>query len=74
MSEYMRRIRVARAQSLLSCHNLEISDIALACGFCDQSHFTTIFRRVTGMSPRRYRLLISGNHRPKSVYMAAQRW
>ena len=74
MSEYMRRIRVARAQSLLSCPNLEISDIALASGFCDQSYFTTIFRRVTGMSPRRYRLLISGNRPPKSVCMAAQRW
>src|ERR1700728_755264 len=60
LSEYMRRIRVARAQSLLSCLDLEISDIALACGFCDQSHFTTVFRRVTGMPPRRYRLLISG--------------
>ena len=63
MSEYIRRIRVARAQSLLCCHDLEISDIALACGFCDQSHFTTIFRRLTGISPRRYRLLASSNRR-----------
>src|ERR1700733_13193500 len=61
LSEYMRRIRVARAQSLLSRLDLEISDIALACGFCDQSHFSTVFRRVTGMPPGQYRLLISGN-------------
>lgn len=60
LSEYMRRIRIARAQSLLSCPELEVSDIALACGFCDQSHFTTMFRRLTGMPPRRYRLLITG--------------
>jgi AraC family transcriptional regulator len=53
LSEYMRRIRIARAQSLLCCSELEVSDIALACGFCDQSHFTT-------MPPRRYRLLITG--------------
>ena len=72
MSEYIRRIRISHAQSLLSCPDLEISDVALASGFCDQSHFTAIFRRVTGMSPRRFRLLISGNRPPKSVYMAAQ--
>ena len=66
LSEYMRRIRIARAQSLLSCPDLEISEIALASGFFDQSHFTTIFRRVTGMTPRRYRMLISGKGSPGS--------
>lgn len=66
LSEYMQRIRVARAQSLLSSPDLEISEIALASGFCDQSHFTTIFRRITGMPPHRYRLLISGRRPPGS--------
>jgi AraC family transcriptional regulator len=74
MSEYIRRIRISHAQSLLSCPDLEISDVALASGFCDQSHFTAIFRRVTGMSPRRFRLLISGNRPLKPVYMTAQQW
>ena len=74
MSEYIRRIRISRAQSLLSCPDLGISDVALASGFCDQSHFTAIFRRVTGMSPRRFRLLISGNRPLKPVYMTAQQW
>jgi AraC family transcriptional regulator len=60
ISEYMRRVRIARAQSLLSRTNLEISEIALACGFCDQSHFTTTFRRLTGVPPYRYRLLTTG--------------
>ena len=63
ISEYMRRVRIARAQLLLSCPDLAVSDIALATGFCDQSHLTNTFRRVTGMSPRRYRLLICGGHR-----------
>jgi AraC family transcriptional regulator len=56
ISEYLRRVRIARAQSLLSCHDLEVAEIALACGFSDQSHFTTVFRRLTGMPPHRYRL------------------
>jgi AraC family transcriptional regulator len=60
ISEYMRRVRIARAQSLLHRRDLEVAEIALACGFSDQSHFTTAFRRLTGMPPHRYRLQISG--------------
>jgi AraC family transcriptional regulator len=56
ISEYMRRVRIARAQSLLHTRELELAEIALACGFSDQSHFTTAFRRLTGISPHRYRL------------------
>jgi AraC family transcriptional regulator len=56
MSEYVRRARVARAQNLLRHASLGITEIALACGFADQSHFTRAFSRVTGMPPGRYRL------------------
>jgi AraC family transcriptional regulator len=56
IGEYMRRVRIAQAQSLLSNRDLEVAEIALACGFSDQSHFTTAFRRLTGMPPHRYRL------------------
>jgi AraC family transcriptional regulator len=55
ISSYVRRVRVARAQSLLDSPDLSIAEIALTCGFSDQSHFTAAFRRLTGMPPRRYR-------------------
>ena len=29
-----------------------LSDIALACGFADQSHFTCVFGRIVGSSPK----------------------
>lgn len=61
LSEYVRRARVARAQGLLRHTDRGISDIALACGFADQSHFTTAFRRVTGVPPQRYRRAFSGS-------------
>jgi AraC family transcriptional regulator len=61
LSEYARWARVARAQELLRHTVLGISDIALTCGFGDQSHFTTTFRRVTGVPPRRYRLAFSSS-------------
>jgi AraC family transcriptional regulator len=56
IGEYLRRTRVAHAQALLRIDDIELTDIALACGFTDQSHFTTAFRRVTGLTPHRYRL------------------
>lgn len=60
ITDYTRRVRIARAQALLLRRDLQVSEIALACGFFDQSHFTTAFRRLTGMPPHRYRLHISG--------------
>lgn len=59
IGEYMRRVRIARAQSLLARPDLPVAEIALLCGFADQSHFTTAFRKLTGMPPRRYRVQIS---------------
>lgn len=54
ISEYIRRVRVARAQSLLARGNASVAEVALACGFCDQSHFTTAFRRLAGLPPRQW--------------------
>ena len=59
LTEYARHARVAHAQQLLRHSDRGVSDIALTCGFDDQSHFTRAFRRVTGMPPRRYRLAFS---------------
>ena len=58
LSEYVRRVRVARAQVLLRRGELPLSAIALECGFCDQSRFTTTFRRLSGVPPQRYRARI----------------
>lgn len=52
---YHLRLRIARAEAMLRDRALPLADIALACGFPDQSHFTTMFRRMTGMTPGRWR-------------------
>jgi len=62
ISEYVRRVRIGRAQTLLSQDDLAISEIALDCGFFDQSHFTAVFRRLTGVPPHRYREQTSREH------------
>ena len=49
--------RVDRAMTLLRQPQMPLSEIALACGFADQSHFTRVFTRQTGRSPGVWRRL-----------------
>jgi AraC family transcriptional regulator len=52
---YILRKRVERAKVLLSDAALSVADVALRCGFGDQSAFTTTFRRLTSQTPSAYR-------------------
>jgi AraC-like DNA-binding protein len=54
---YIMRRRLVKAQAYLLNSDLPLSQIALATGFADQSHFSRRFHRETGMPPLRYRLL-----------------
>lgn len=47
--------RVLRAKSLLRDAVRPLSDIAAACGFADQSHFTRVFTGIVGASPGAWR-------------------
>jgi AraC family transcriptional regulator len=52
---YVLRRRIEDAKSQLRDPRRSLVDVALHCGFSSQSHFTTMFRRLTGMTPARYR-------------------
>ena len=52
---YSRRKRMEEAARLLEETDSGMSDIALSTGFCDQSHFTKMFKRERGMTPGEYR-------------------
>lgn len=54
-NQWLAKQRVARARELLAGGTLSIAEIALSCGFADQSHLTVTFRRVTGTTPGRFR-------------------
>nr|WP_315592433.1 AraC family transcriptional regulator [uncultured Cupriavidus sp.] len=43
--------RLERARALLRDTALPLAEVAIACGFSDQSHFTRTFARVMGMAP-----------------------
>ncbi len=55
VGEYVRTLRIAYACHELATSAKPIVDIALAAGFCDQSHFTRTFKRAVGAAPSQYR-------------------
>jgi AraC family transcriptional regulator len=55
LGEYLNRIRVRAAAGLLAKSRLSLSAIAADLGFYDQSHFTRIFRQLTGATPGMFR-------------------
>lgn len=55
LTEYMTRVRVARAKTLLQEPSLRVSDIVFAAGFGSIAQFNNMFKRLVGMSPTEYR-------------------
>lgn len=53
--EYLNIVRIEESKRLLSNTNYPIIDIAIASGFEDQSYFSKVFKRYTGLSPRQFR-------------------
>ncbi|WP_049783800.1 helix-turn-helix domain-containing protein [Acaryochloris marina] len=52
---YVLQRRIQQAKQLLKNDSLSITDIALTCGFADQSHMTKHFRKTVGITPKTYR-------------------
>jgi AraC family transcriptional regulator len=55
-ARYITGQRVALACEIMRATRAPLSEVALACGFADQSHLCRLFRRGTGMTPSRWRL------------------
>jgi len=49
--------RIETATLLLRDRQFSLPEVALACGFSDQSHFTRVFTRLSGTSPGAWRRL-----------------
>lgn len=52
---YLNSLRIRKAQELMRHKSLRLTDIALMAGFHDQSYFTKVFKRETGIAPLKYR-------------------
>jgi AraC family transcriptional regulator len=54
-ARYISQRRIEHACQEMSTTRQSLTQIALICGFCDQAHFTKVFRRWTGESPLSWR-------------------
>ena len=52
---YLNHLRIEESKRMLIDTDEAIVDIAIAMGFSDQSYFTKVFKRHTGLSPNQYR-------------------
>jgi AraC-like DNA-binding protein len=53
---YLNHFRIAKAQVLLTTTDLPFSEVSQEVGFCDQSYFGLVFRKLVHVSPREYKL------------------
>ncbi|NOT60765.1 MAG: helix-turn-helix transcriptional regulator [Acidobacteria bacterium] len=60
VGEEMRKLRIEYACRALANSDQPIVEIALAAGFCDQSHFTRTFKSALGITPSQYRDALRG--------------
>ena len=58
--QYLRRLRMQTACQQLVSTRSTLAQVADRCGFADQSHFNRDYKRMTGMTPRAYRLKFVG--------------
>lgn len=61
--QYLMTLRIDRAKELLANPNSNLIDVATICGFSSQSHMTTVFRRLVGLTPTDYRRDVLPNRR-----------
>jgi AraC family transcriptional regulator len=55
VGERLRRIRLESARDRLERPGSDLAEVALACGFADQSHLTRAFRAAFGVTPGAFR-------------------
>lgn len=53
--QYLIELRINKAKDILACGQHSVSETAILCGFVSVSHFSSTFKRKTGVSPLEYK-------------------
>ena len=62
---YLAEVRLSRAKVMLAHSKLPLKAVASACGFADEYYFSSVFRRIEGIPPGKYRERVqAGDQRP----------
>lgn len=67
IGELIRRRRVQYASHLLAHSHTPLAEIALICGFSDQSHLSFLFKRYMGVSPSKFRNVAGKDAPPATI-------
>ncbi len=70
--QWLREQRVMKSKALLETSTMLLVDIALTCGFYDQSHFCRTFFKTEGMTPQRWQQQAFGSHRRHTAKRTAR--
>lgn len=57
VNNYLSYIRITKAKQLLRFTDLSIETVGIQCGIEDVNYFSRAFKKIEGMTPRKYRLL-----------------
>ncbi|MCH2175964.1 MAG: AraC family transcriptional regulator [Lentisphaeria bacterium] len=58
-TDYLNRVRVEYAKSLLKDHRFSIAEVGRKCSFLDSNYFSKVFKMYTGFSPTVWRRQLS---------------
>jgi len=53
--EFLLDLKIEKAKKMLASKDYSITEISMICDFSSHSHFTTTFKKKTGISPSEYR-------------------
>jgi len=54
-NEYIKKLRIEEAKTLLLTTNLAVGEIGKRVGYCDPNYFGRVFKNTVGMAPSKYR-------------------
>lgn len=57
LNEYINISRIAAAEKMLSTTNISITKVATECGFNDSNYFAAVFKKLKGITPKKYSML-----------------
>lgn len=55
LHKYLMEYRINRSQELLLSTDMSIHQVAVACGFSSQAHFSTYFKKINDTTPQNFR-------------------
>lgn len=62
LCEYVNTARVSSAERLLAEGSVTVTEAALRSGFNDSNYFASVFKRMTGITPKKYSLSVRDEH------------